>query len=176
MRKKDNEIKELKNKIKNYEKVNSELLHDNKSLKHIINKCTKVNLEKDLKIEQLTTNQRENSANNITIYNSYQHIFSTSELTTLRSVPFTSSKDSTFILQILRLLYKDDLHALNSRTASSKTPDKNPISPEKKDIINGLYNERLSCLKLNAFDFDKRKSKLNELTMTGIHNIRKSLK
>lgn len=91
-----------------------------------------MNLEKDLKIEQLTTKQRENNPKNISLFDNYQHIFSSAELTTLRSIPFTTAKDSTFILQTLRLLYKDNLSALNNRTASCKTKDKNPISPKKK--------------------------------------------
>lgn len=173
---KDIEIRELNKTLKDYEKINNELLKDNKSLKHLVSKCTKVNLLKDLKIEQLAKQQEESSVHDPLIFNSYQHIFDSSELTTLRSIPFVSSRDSSFILQVLRLLYKNDLSALNSRTASSKAGDKNPISPEKKAVMSGLYLERLNCLKLSDSDLKTRKSKLNEYTMTGIFNIRKSLK
>lgn len=151
-------------------------MKDNKSLKHMFSKCTKVNLKEDLEIKQLAKKEEEHKVHNPLIFNNFENIFEASELTTLRSIPFSSSRDSSFILQVLRFLYKDDLSILNSRTASTKVANKDPISPEKKTILVGLYNERLSSLKLTDLDLDSRNAKLNEFVMTGINNIRKSLK
>lgn len=174
-KKKDSELEKLKKTFNDLQKVNTGLVKDNKSLKHLLSKCTKVNLEKDLKIEKLT-HQREESDVSPMIFGKYEDIFEDKELTTLRSIPFTKSKDSSFILQVIRLLYKNNLDALKSRTTASKTADKSPITPEKKAVIKDLYDERLNSLKLNDFELSTRKSKLNEYTMTGITNIRKSMK
>lgn len=174
-KKKDKVIEALENNNKILQNTNSALLKDNKSLKHLLSKCTKVNLEKDLKIKQLNKQQQQDSVNP-SIFTNYANVFEDSELKSLRSIPFHSSKDSSFVLLVLRLIYKNNLSTLNCRTAtSSKVADKTPITPEKKALISGLYFERLDSLQLSDFDLNSRKAKLNEHTMTGIHNIRKSL-
>lgn len=170
---KDKEITELKKTV-NLKKRNNELEADNKSLKKLFTKSTQVNFQKDLKIVQLSK-ENENSARDPLIFKSFEHIFDVSELLTLRSIPYSKERDSSFILQTLQYLYKNDLSLLNLRTASVKKGDKKPISPEKKGIIQKIFNERIKSLNLNGHDFGVRESKINEHIISSIHNIRKSL-
>lgn len=193
---KEKEIIELKNKLKISEenlkisgeslkiseKKIHELLKDNKYLKHVLSQSNRVNLNKDIKIEILEKEFEKKTENNSAkfdnkfVFSSFSNIFNDQELASLRSIPASSSRDSSFILFALRALYKGDLSVLNSRTVSNALPDKQPITPQKKQIIKNIFYERLETLKLDTIECNLRKSKLNELTATGIKNIRKSLK
>lgn len=180
--KKDKEIDELKQNIKKLETENKKLVKDNTHLKHVLTHSNRINLQKDLKIEELEKESKEQSGpvlvelSDKTVFSQFADIFSQEELSALRSIPSSSSKDSTFVLQTIRYLYKENLSVLSSRTSSSSRENKKPISPEKKNIIQQIFHERLNILKLDIIECNSRKNRLNELTATGINNVRKSFK
>lgn len=179
---KDIEINDLKKKISDLEKQNVELRNDNKQLKYMYNKSNAVNLDKDIKIDLLVKEKaqkdgkNEATIDNNVLFKNFEHSFNERELAQLRSIPNVKSRDSSFILQVLRFIYKNDLSILNLRTASSNVTNKKPITPQKKNIIENIFWERLDSLKLNVIECDLRKAKLNEFIINGISNIRKSLK
>lgn len=178
---KEREINELQEKLKISEKKNSELFKDNKQLKHMLTQSNRVNLNKDIKIEQLQKQIAKEPEiisvkfNDKLTFSRFANIFNEQELASFRSIPASSSRDSSFILLALRTLYKDDLSILYSRTTSNALQDKQPITPQKKQIIQEIFYERLETLKLDIIECNLRKSKLNEHTATGINNARKLL-
>lgn len=179
---KEKENDELKEILKKLEKENKKLVKDNTHLKHVLSHSNRINLQKDLKIEELEKESKEKrepvsvKLSDKTVFSRFADTFDQGELSSLRSIPSSSSKDSTFVLQTIRYLYKKDLSVLNSRTCSSLVGNKTPISPQKKDIIQEIFHERLNILKLDNIECNSRKNKLNELTMNGIANVRKSFK
>lgn len=104
------------------------------------------------------------------------NIFNEMELASFRSIPASSSRDSSFVLLALRTIYRENLSVLNSRTGSTVYQGKQPITPEKKRIIQDLFFERLESLGLETIECNLRKRKLNDYTAAGIANIKKSLK
>lgn len=179
----ENKVKthDLEAKIKSLEIKNSELLKDNKQLKHMLSHANRINLNKDILISQLSKSNGKKTGDNSEVnekiaFVNFQHIFNSPELLTLRSIPSNSSRDSSFILQALRILYKENNSILNSRTLSSVCPGKQPISPQKKEILQEIYYERLELLGLDAIELNLRRSKLNTYISSSIVNIRKSLK
>lgn len=145
--------------------MNKELIKDNKNLKHVLAHSNRVNLNKDLEIEQLEKEFNEKCDNNSVkltdeiVFSRFANTFNQEELSSLRSIPSSSSRDSSFILQALRILYKEDLSVLHTRTASSILADKKPITPQKKEIIQAIFYERLDTLKLDITECKLRKSK-----------------
>lgn len=142
--KKEIEINELREKLKISENKNSVLLKDNKQLKKLLTQSNKVNFNKDLKIEQLQKESTDKPENNSIkfdkiVFGRFANIFNEQELANFRSIPGSSSRDSSFILFALRCLYKEDLSELNSRTASSALQDKQPITPQKKKLFKKYF-------------------------------------
>lgn len=175
---KEKEINELREKLNISERKNKELNKDNKQLKHMLSQSNRINLNKDLKIEQLQKKPETNSVklDNKLVFSGFTRIFNEMELASFRSIPASSSRDSSFILLALRTLYKEDLSVLNSRTGSNASQGKQPITPTKRQIIQDLFFERLETLGLEAIECNSRKSKLGEHTANSIVNVRKSLK
>lgn len=112
--KKEVEIKELRERLKISENKNKELNKDNKQMKYMLTQSNRLNVSKDIKIEQL---EKQFSAKpqinpvqfNELVFSRFGNIFSEQELASLRSIPALSSRDSSFILLTVRTLYKEDL-------------------------------------------------------------------
>lgn len=166
--------KKLEKIIDAYKKENIELSNDNKQLKKMFNKSNQINLEKDVLICRLKNEENKNYSG--TVFSEFGDIFEDTELKTLRSISASSHRDSTFILNVIRILYKNNSAILSSRTAFNKTANKQPVTPEKKVIINKLYKERLKSLNLNAAEYTVRYSKMNEYMMNGIKNEANKMK
>lgn len=192
------DIDVLKNKVVELEKKNAQLQNDNKDLKYLLNKATKINLQKDLLIEQLKKqisgkdlllNQSQNKISgnhnignrsdskgkqkNELLFKEYEKIIDEADLCRLRSVGDDKVKDSKFIVECLETLYKENVSILCERTAQLPTAKKKELTPEKKTIIENLFSARLNSLNLSAQDQLERKSKFRYLLNTGISTIRR---
>lgn len=67
------------------------------------------------------------------------------------------------------------MSVLSKRTASKTTSNKKELTPEKKTVINQLFNERLSSINLSPNEEQDRRSRLRHLLSNSIHNITKKL-
>lgn len=168
---------------------NLKLKKDNQDLKKLFNKSNQVNLQKDLLIAQLKQQIDENSSNSASnissssqknrqkiLFTQFEDKIDIAELVKLRSINDKREKDCTFVLQCLRILYKNNERLLCERTAAKNTSSKRELSPEKKSVISELFYERLSAINLNPNEEQERRSKLRSLIASGIHNIANSIK
>lgn len=150
--------------------------------KSIIRKLRDVNLEKDLKINQLMQAKSSTRNNSALISEQFSQYFEKSELQQINSVKFGPRNDSRFILTIMRCLYKEnERDKLQNRSAHGqkyKGESKLEISIEKKNIMKSMLVERVSY-ELGpkseiTSDFSDRIKRFNALVKSAIHNIMKN--
>lgn len=151
-----------------------------KQLKHakkLLKQSSSLILEKDIIIKQLMEKNNDTHLKpNSTLFSKYAQSFETDELKTIRSSKPGTRNDSNFILSIMRGLYKgDEIKKLKNRTATGrkyKGQQKHEISFEKKEIIEGMFTERLTDEEQeNGAEIFIRFKKLNDLIRSAIHNI-----
>lgn len=119
-------------------------------------------------------------------------LFTKNEMRCLQAMSLEKGKDSTFILQCLEFVYKNDLSLMRSKTLKGKAesvqisddgtsqiiPAKEPLTPIKIVRIKELFLERLSKCDVNSAVYAERikESNINKLIASGIKNIAKKLK
>lgn len=165
----DKKVMELERQVVDLTNKNREILNDCKRLKKMFDEATKINLQKDMKINKMISKGGENSKKGERLmFYKYKSDFTDSELTVLRSIRFLNKDDSTFIATCLRILYKEDLKVLKHRTAEMPFDGKTPITPKKKDLIKNIYQERLAYVSPDEYSF--RYNKFNIHLKNAIHN------
>lgn len=92
--------------------------------------------------------------------------FSQNQLATLRSIGSTPAEDSNFVLNCVRILYDDNLQLLNQRSLTGRKlkgqpQTKSPMTPQKRIVIQNIYQSRLGMMCGNADEREKRLKKLN---------------
>lgn len=95
-------------------------------------------------------------------------------LKALRSVPIGQKNDSKFITLLLRILYADNLSTLSQRNVSGR--NKLPITPTKKQIIDGIFKERIIAEETNIVQVELREKSVNTLLGDAILNIARPFK
>lgn len=102
-------------------------------------------------------------------------IFTATELQRLRTFNVTKIHDSTFILNVVKFLYKDNLEKLSkvSLTGLSTNEKKERISPAHYDIIKQLFRIRLESLSLDTKEFILREKALHKHIKSAIFNLSK---
>lgn len=115
-----------------------------------------------------------NSSPNDLPFIQFANNFKESHLKTIRSIGESISEDSTFILQILRGLYADNLEQVKhiSVTGRSGNNTKEKIAPEKMSILSSMFAERLSGLPQSK----NRNGNLNQLTARALVNITNAMR
>lgn len=179
---KSEKITELEAIIETYKRKNNELLADNRQLKKMFNRSTKNNFDKDLRIADLERREKTDAKlqfgenviptpdQNNSSFSEFAHYFTNEELKALRSVPGVKNRDSSFVLFTIRYLYKNNLDILSTRTASREKNNRKQITPEKKKIIEGIYNERLRTLNLSDHEHRERSMKIVRHITNGCFN------
>lgn len=150
-------IDDLRNQIKNIE---SEI----QTAKNRYHEILVMNLKKDIQIEKL----KEKLANSK--YRKFREVLSESTIDNLTKMDDSQKKDRVFILAAVRDLYSSNLSRLKEITYSGRT--KNPMSPQKKKILNELFQIRLE----NASDSSERLRSFGECIKSAIININHSQK
>lgn len=108
-------------KLQNWKKMADEYKNDIKRLKKNYNSSTRINLEKDVRISDLER-QKSNPEKvcSVSIFANSEHLFEPEDMKSLRSISTVSQRDSTFILTLIRILYKNNLNLTPQRSASKK--------------------------------------------------------
>lgn len=164
------ELEELKKKYLLLEEKNRSLVSDCRTLKKLLNESTKINLQKDIQIQKISSEKYSDSSNE-GLFVQFQGKFSEDTLKKLRSLGVNAGADSGFILKCVEFLYGDDLEKLKNRTASIPTNSKTPFTPEKQKIITEIYKERLLNLNISATEYNYRSSKRNDHVKNAINNL-----
>lgn len=158
-------------RIAELESKNRELLNDCKRLKKMFDEATKVNLQKDLKINSILTEKSNSRCDEPLMFANFKE-FTETEKVELRSTSILSSADCKFVTISLRMLYKENLQVLAHRTAEISFEDKTPLTPKKKETIKKAYQERL--LYAPTAEYTSRLNKLNAHLKNGIRNTANS--
>lgn len=141
-------------------------------LKHamqLLKESAKVNLEKDLKIKMLKNQLKEKNL----IFAAFETKIGEKNITFLRSVKSGEKNDSTFVYHLMQILYESCEDTLQNKSATGKKfkgVSKEPLSPEKKSLINSMLIERIANEKC---DPESRIKKLNTHIKSAIKNINK---
>lgn len=108
-------------------------------------------------------------------FEDFGDIFTSEQLTELRSTNQQTAGDSTFVLSSIRFLYSDDLSKLANKTVFGikKRGNKEPLTPQKVDRLRSLYRERLEYIKPENALF--REEKFNRHVNHAIFNVCKKL-
>lgn len=125
-------------------------------------------------INTVATVDTDDSSLNEVPFSKFATDFEEEHLNAIRSVGISVREDSTFVLQVIRSLYANNLQKLQSVsiTGRSKDKSKEQISPKKMNILSSMYKERLSKLP----EREIRLHNLNQLIARGIINITKAIK
>lgn len=113
------------------------------------------------------------------LFSKFSDRFSSTELADLRSISESNdskANDSTFVLKILRFLYKNDMEkiALITVSGSSRTGDKERISQQNFDTVNDMLVERFRSIKLLPSEYAMRIRLVGTHIKNGIFNMRKT--
>lgn len=153
-----------------------------KLAKKMIRKSNDINFEKDLKIKYLEGKSKQiESVNNLLFSEqSLSKNFDSNELKVIRSIGPGCKNDSTFILKIMRSLYKqNELKKLENRNPTGKEYKgikKQEITLNKKEIMEQMLSERVSdelkgASSENFTEYLQRTAKLNLHIRHAIRNI-----
>lgn len=108
-------------------------------------------------------------------FKSFAYLFTSEEFEKVKTIRNGVPKDYTFIRTVLKYLYKDTNILLNRSATGKKYKNniKQAISPVKKDILIGMFSERILNEGENSKD---RLSRLDYLINQAIQNIKKNQK
>lgn len=157
----EKEISSLKSK-------NNEKDSNIKALTKALDKAYKLIGQKEIAYQELLN--QKTAQNNNQYYCHFEQL-NGKTLADLRSISSGKKNDLSFVRCIVRSLYEDDLNILTQRTAAKKTNSKNPITPQKKEIIASIFEERLTMEKITSIEKIRRESNLNKLIKDAIQNI-----
>lgn len=128
-----------------------------------------LNLKKDIRINQLNKHMAD--------YNPFRGTISDKTIDILSSIDNSKSKDSVFVLTVVKNLYEKELPKLKERTFSGQKrttakTSKEPITPEKKNVLENLFRQRIS----NEPDNESRMKDFAKYVKQAIDNINKTNK
>lgn len=138
--------------------------------------------EKDKKIELMRSklaSSPDGTTTSIRVtlpFQDFANIFSENELQRLRSIDMAFSADSTFVLNVTRSIFKENLSELENATIRGQGMNntKKTMDSNKLKIITDMFGERMSLLKVDESERMKRKKRLNTLLNRAIGNINKA--
>lgn len=106
----------------------------------------------------------------------FENVLTLDELAKLRSIGPTKTDDSSFILNSVRFLYKNDVEKISSLsvTGFSRGPvPKEKICTETYNTIKNLFIERLTSFQLESKEFTERSKNINKLLKNAFINIKR---
>lgn len=149
-----------------------------KVAKKLLRESSQLNLEKDLKIQQITSQKENSNESDEILFETFSKHFDPPDLHEIRSVGSGVKKDSTFIYKIMNSFYKNNLDKLYNRSATGKKYKgitKHEITFEKKEVMEKMLTERVkwelrdqSC---SSKEFLTRVNRLNKLVRFAIGNL-----
>lgn len=111
------------------------------------------------------------------ILSTFENVLTQNELAKLRSIGTSKKEDSSFILNSIRFLYKNDIDKISSLSLTGRsrgTEAKQKISPQKYDTIKNMFSERLASLKLNSTEYTDRSKQINTLMKNAFINTKRN--
>lgn len=173
------ESQKLRDELSFERKKSDKMQHDLKKAKQMLIEASRVNLQKDIIIQELKTSdtQKINVASKENYEYEFQEFsgnFTRNELKELKSLRSGTSADYKFVHMALKYLYKDQAVLLNRTPTGKKFRNvaKKAITPDKKELINLMLKKRIEIE--GGIDFEHRIGRLDYLLGQVIQNIRKA--
>lgn len=170
-----NENQRLKEEVERLTAENSKIIEENKKLRSEFAGLLKVHKEtcrlyvnKELKVKLL---EKKILPEDELLYESFKDVLGESVVVKLRKLPDGMSCDSTLILNCVRSLFNNS-DELKSVSASG-TGENSMFPIEKRKILDAIFLERLSSVKMNDIDRNMRYMRLNRLINQAIANMSK---
>lgn len=183
---------DLQKKCEELEKQNTKLWNDNRALKKLLDKSKNLNLCKDIKIQQIKSNQiavepLKVQNNTVLISNGpvqvpngqkkmlfmrYEEHFSPQQLMELRSLGIGKRKDAAFVTKCLEYIYQGKISVIQKRVAGDRRlKGKEPISPIKRRVLSEMLIERVEAEATDEFTSTERCDRLNRLLGDAIQTL-----
>lgn len=112
-------------------------------------------------------------------FSQFSNDFTDEMLAKLREINLTYHDDSKFVSSVMKFMYENRLSCLKSKSVTGRTTkkdnNKEKLTPEKMNILEKIYTERIDESTINDFERKTRKQKLNKFVKDAIFNISKSI-
>lgn len=125
------------------------------------------NLKKDVQIR--TLEQKVKSKKNLKFVD-----LSVAAKNKIKTIGDSTREDSSFVRYVLNDLYNGNIESIKQKSLKASASN-SVISPDKKKILEKVFNERLSYLPSSQVN-EKRKKNLNKLIRNAIDNAKKKNK
>lgn len=167
-------IKKLNNELQNEKEENKKVQHDLSATVSLLKDASSINLQKDVCIKKLSKITPNNSEKPINLFDEFNGHFNDNQLKQLRSVPSGKSRDSSFVLALMRFLYPN-ASVLCKKSVTGKKRNKiakEKLTPQKKTIIIDMLKERI-CSEKGVDDLSvlQRMKNVNRMIKNAIEKI-----
>lgn len=164
------ELQELQSKNQQLIKENTKYKNDLVQMRKLYNTAFRTYVKKDMQIKLL----EKKVVSTGLIFDAHKNELGEKVLKKLRMLGGDRKSDSTFVLKCVRRLYESNHDKLKKKSITGSA-DTETITPEKKQIIEQLFFERLSNERIEEDELQQRLSRLNNLLNSAIHNIQRSV-
>lgn len=178
-------IELLEKRCKELEERNTKLVKDNQVLKKLLNAAKNLNLCKDAKIQNMKAFPGLSMAKSDDgvsaekyskqmLFAKHEQHFTSAELKTLRSIGKGKRQDAAFVTHCVNYLYKGNTMVIaNKCSGNRKLKGKTLISPDKKDTLSAILQERIESEGTDEMTGFDRTSRFTRLVGDAIYNIAK---
>lgn len=166
----------------------NEMNEKTKQIENAINTVKLVICEKENEIKNLQEKLSQSvpicDANKVQhsqelLFDSFSRFFTLEQLTVLRSIGPQIRSDASFIRYAVQSIYSDKLETIKMKSVCGRKSKngsfKEPITPEKKSILDSIFAERLRAICTSVLDHNNRKKQFNKLVKYAFMNISKSV-
>lgn len=163
-----------------------------RDIEYAIRVCDSVMSDKDTKIKSLEREIKAHAVDSDAVsecsiqekksitpkFNSFSAHISSEKLAFLRSIGPDKREDSTFVSASIKALYADKLDIIKTKSLTGRSKSeqpKQPITPEKRSILNELFTERINSITNDCDERKIRMKKINDHIRFGLINISKKI-
>lgn len=150
-----------------------------KQAKTLLRRANDINMQKDLQIQtlkqQLSSNKQPTEKSEL-LFGNHANRFDSTDIRQIRSIKSGRQYDSTFILAIMRALYRSEEDKIKDRRVTARkynSTTKLEITADKKQMMQEMFEERVIAESDAASEnaaIEERLKKLNEHMRHALRN------
>lgn len=171
-------ITDLENQLEAEKQKTSKLSNDLKTSVGLLKNVNSINMNKDIQIDRLNQKLKYLPSTETTelLFSNHEDIFDKPQLRQLRSIASGKSKDSTFVMAVMRFLYPDT-KVLGNRSVTGKMRNKikkKQMTPRKIEIVTDMLIQRINSEKgITAMSVSQRMDRVKKLMRDAITKLKK---
>lgn len=172
-----NVITDLENQLEAEKQKTVKLSHDLKTFVGLLKNVNSINMNKDIQIDRLNQKLKYLPSTQTTelLFSNHEDIFDKQQLRQLRSISSGKSKDSTFVMAVMRFLYPDT-KVLGNRSVTGKMRNKikqKQMAPRKIEIVTDMLIQRVNSEKgITSMSVSQRIDRVKKLMRDAITKLR----